>query len=170
MLRASGVHVMLILDSPQTTEVAAPKRRRRFGFVKRRSDKEDHPRRRYRVRIVAKLIVLSAQMSNPIPAAAQGGIHGHRTQTATFHATITQPDIGTSGHGCIPLTELGAIGDRYNVTRNSHRVLTSLKRASKPARWMTLRLFARSCRQAPFGFKCLFSHRDAVANINGGEH
>lgn len=70
-------------------------------------------------------------MSNPIPAAAQGGIHGHRTQTATFHATITQPDIGTSDHGCIPLTELGAIGDRYNVTRNSHRVLTSLKEGIK---------------------------------------
>jgi hypothetical protein len=85
---------------------------------------------RYRTKIIAKLIVLSAQLSNPIPAAAQGLHDNYYSGNSAFRSTHMQPDFGAL-QDCVHPMEPDLTGDRYRATQNNNRLLIRFDKTSE---------------------------------------
>ena len=73
----------------------------RLGFSKPSAERMTRHKGRYRAKIIAKLIVLSAQISNPIPAAAQDLRNDYHGGNAAVSSTCFQPDSGLILQDCI---------------------------------------------------------------------
>lgn len=120
---------MPISHSPHAT--GAPHKNSRLGFAKRSAETTTRRKGKYRAKIVAKLIVLSAQISNRIIAAAQELHESHHSGNAAAHLTHVQRDIGSLLPDYIHPTEPDPTDDRYSVTQNSDRLLIWLDKTSE---------------------------------------
>ncbi|ARQ00312.1 hypothetical protein CAK95_15445 [Pseudorhodoplanes sinuspersici] len=69
------------------------------------------------------MIVLSAQLSNPIPAAAQDFSNDYRSGNAMSHFRHMPPELGTPLQDCIHPTEPDLTGHRYRVAQDSNQLL-----------------------------------------------
>ena len=110
---------------------ATTQKRSRLGFAKQSAETTTRRKGQYRAKIIAKFIVLSAQISNPIPAAAQELRAGHHGEHAAFHSTYMQPETGTLLSDCIHPAEPDPADDRYSATQNSNRLLIWLGKTSE---------------------------------------